>query len=202
MRRYLQSFPGVTIRYRLGDYARAMMIKRILTICAAVAAGAAATSLASAQNYPPPPGSGYSTAPQPYPPTGYPADYRRAPGSPDFDSLQDDEAAPTSTALPPPGPVLSPDDPRYGRPMGAPPLYNADRGAPTGPVLSPDDPRYGRPAGPPPVIYSDRPGGQPQQTTSDRDNGAPASGCIYPNDDLNLRPPGAVGSPSGATAAT
>jgi lipoprotein-anchoring transpeptidase ErfK/SrfK len=27
---------------------------------------------------------------------------------------------------------------------------------PTGPVLSPDDPRYGRPAGPPPVIYSDR----------------------------------------------
>jgi lipoprotein-anchoring transpeptidase ErfK/SrfK len=27
---------------------------------------------------------------------------------------------------------------------------------PTGPILSPDDPRYGRPAGPPPVIYSDR----------------------------------------------
>jgi lipoprotein-anchoring transpeptidase ErfK/SrfK len=25
--------------------------------------------------------------------------------------------------------------------------------------MSPDDPRYGRPAGPPPVIYSDRPGG-------------------------------------------
>ena len=28
--------------------------------------------------------------------------------------------------------------------------------------MSPDDPRYGRPAGPPPVIYSDRPAGAPQ----------------------------------------
>jgi len=183
------------------------MIKRILTICAAVAAGAAATSLASAQNYPATPGPAYSAAPQPYPqpypPNGYPADYRRAPGTPDFDSLQDDESAPTSTALPPPGPVLSPDDPRYGRPMGAPPLYNADRGVPAGPVLSPDDPRYGRPAGPPPVIYSDRPGGPPQQTYSDRDNGVPASGFIYPNEDnRDLRPPGTVGTPNGVTAST
>jgi lipoprotein-anchoring transpeptidase ErfK/SrfK len=191
------------IRYRLGDYTRTMMIKRILTICAAVAAGAAATSLASAQNYPTAPGPGYSGAPPAYPPAGYPADYRRAPGNPDFDSLEDDEAAPTSTALPPPGPVLSPDDPRYGRPMGAPPLYNADRGAPTGPVLSPDDPRYGRPAGPPPVIYSNRPGGPPQQTYSDRDNGAPGSGFIYPSDDnRDMRPPGAVGAPNGATGST
>ncbi len=38
--------------------------------------------------------------------------------------------------------------------MGAPPVYS-DRGAPTGPVLSPDDPRYGRPMAPPPA-YSDR----------------------------------------------
>jgi hypothetical protein len=56
-----------------------MMIKHILTICAAVAAGAAGTSLALAQQgYPPPPGSIYSTVPQPYPPayppSGYPAD--------------------------------------------------------------------------------------------------------------------------------
>ena len=35
----------LTVRCRLGDYTRAMMIKRILTICAAVAAGAAGTSL-------------------------------------------------------------------------------------------------------------------------------------------------------------
>ena len=171
------------------------MIKRILTICAAVAAGAAATSLASAQNYPQPRDPAYSAAPPPYP-----TDYRSGQRPPDFDQL-DDEDGPGSTALPPPGPVLSPDDPRYGRPMGAPPLYNADRGAPTGPVLSPDDPRYGRPAGPPPVIYSDRPGGQPQQATSDRDNGAPGSGFIYPSDDnRDMRPPGAVGA-TGSTPA-
>jgi lipoprotein-anchoring transpeptidase ErfK/SrfK len=71
----------------------------------------------------------------------------------------------------PTGPVLSPDDPRYGRPMGAPPVYS-DRSVPTGPVMSPDDPRYGRPSDPPPVIYSDR--------------GRPAA-------DDGLRPPDAVG---------
>ena len=127
------------------------MIRRILTICAAVAAGTAATSLAQAQqSYPVAPGAVYS----PYPPSG-PPDYRR--GAPDFDALNEEDEGPNgrgSTALSPPGPVLSPDDPRYGRPMGAP-VYS-DRGAPTGPVLSPDDPRYGRPNGPPPVIYSDR----------------------------------------------
>ena len=178
------------------------MIKRILTICAAVTAGAAGTSLALAQQGSPvPPGAVYSTAPQPYLPGGYPADYRRTPRVPDFDPLEDDEApnAQSWTALPPPGPVLSPDDPRYGRPLGAPPVYS-DRGAPTGPILSPDDPRYGRPDGPPPVIYSDRPSGAPQ-TYSDRDdNRIPGSGFIYPNeDDHALRPPEAVGAPSGVT---
>ena len=132
---------------------------------------------------------------QPYPP----ADYRRGSGRPDFDGLDDEDGpnAQSSTALPPPGPVLSPDDPRYGRPMDAPPVYS-DRAMPTGPVLSPDDPalwpsdgcsaglfrphradrsgpfpddpRYGRPAGPPPQTYSDR----------------------------DMRPPGSVGAP-GAT---
>src|SRR6202011_2853580 len=150
----------LTVRCRLGDYTTAMMIRHILTIGAAVAAGSAATSLALAQGYPVPPGAVYSTAPAPapYSPGGYPSDYRRAPGAPDFDALEDDEApnAQSSTALPPPRPVLSPDDPRYGRPAGAP-VYS-DRGPPmpTGPVMSPDDPRYGRPAGPPPVIYGDR----------------------------------------------
>src|SRR5450755_2295668 len=100
MRRYLRpsAFNGPV---SAGDYTRAMMIKNILTICAAVAAGAAGTSLASAQGYPvSPPGAAYSTAPQPYPPGGYPADYRRAPGAPDFDALEDDEApnAQSSTA--------------------------------------------------------------------------------------------------------
>jgi lipoprotein-anchoring transpeptidase ErfK/SrfK len=182
-----------------------MMIKRILTICAAVTAGVAGTSLALAQGYSAPPGSVYSTAPAPYPPGGYPADYRRAPGPQDFDGLDDDEGpnAQSSTALPPPGPVLSPNDPRYGRPMGAPPAYS-DRGAPTGPILSPDDPRYGRPDGPPPVIYSDRPPGSPREIYSDRgsDHRIPGSGFIYPNDDNRaLRPPEAVGAPSNVTGA-
>ena len=153
-----------------------------------------------------PPGPVYSTAPQPYPPGGYPADYRRAPGAPNFDALEDDEKpdARNSAALPPPGPVLSPDDPRYGRADGPPPVYSdrnaptgpilspddpryghpdgarpvySDRAAPTGPILSPDDPRYGRPDGPPPVIYSDR---------RDGDNAAP-------KENGGLRPPEAVG---------
>jgi lipoprotein-anchoring transpeptidase ErfK/SrfK len=179
-----------------------MMIKRILTICAALTAGAAGTSLALAQGYsqPPAPGSVYSNAPAPgYPPGGYMVDERRAPGAPDFDALDDDEApnAQSSTALSPPGPILSPNDPRYGRPAGAPPVYSE-----RGPILSPDDPRYGRPDGPPPVIYSDRPAGPPQQTYSDRgsDNRIPGSGFSYPNDDhRGLRPPEAVGAPTGVT---
>jgi lipoprotein-anchoring transpeptidase ErfK/SrfK len=166
-----------------------MMIKHILTACAAAAAGAAGISIAHAQqSYPLPPGAIYApAAPQPYPQGGYPADYRRGPGVPDFDSLEDDEAPQNSTALPPPGPVLSPDDPRYGRPMGAPPgarpVYST---APTGPILSPDDPRYGRPAAPPAVIYADRPAGAPQD----------------PNDyNRGPRPPEAVGAPTGAVGA-
>ncbi len=209
------------------------MIKRILTICAAVTAGAAGTSVALAQSYPVPPGAVYSS---PYPPGGAPADYRRAPGVPDYDLLDDDDlrrvrprcrrlarcCRPTIRAMAarwappvysdrgvPTGPVLSPDDPRYGRPMGAPPVYSdrsvptgpvlspddprygrpmtpppaySDRGTPTGPVLSPDDPRYGRPMAPPAVIYSDRGNG---------DNRAPAAD--------GLRPPEAIGAQGGAT---
>jgi lipoprotein-anchoring transpeptidase ErfK/SrfK len=183
-----------------------MMIKRILTICAAVsaalAAGSAGTSFALAQGYPQRQNPAYSTAPAPYPP-GNPADYRRAPGAgvgvPDFDALEDDDTpnAQSSTALPMPGPVLSPDDPRYGRPMGAP-VYS-DR-APQGPVLSPNDPRYGRPDGPPPVIYSDRPAGPPPVYSDRGDNRVPGSGFIYPNEDGRaMRPPGAVGPSTGVT---
>ncbi len=188
------------------------MSKSILTICAALMAGAAGTSLALAQGYPvSPPGAVYAPAPQPYPPGGYPADYRRGPGpgAPDFDSLEDDEApnAQSSTALSPPGPVLSPDDPRYAHPERSRPIYT-DRGAPTGPILSPDDPRYahaadpppangaptgpvlspndpryGRLDGPPPVIYSDR-----------------AAGSGNPNDERGMRPPEAIGGPGAAPA--
>jgi lipoprotein-anchoring transpeptidase ErfK/SrfK len=168
-----------------------MMIKTILTASAVVAAAAAGTSLAQAQQgYPQPPGSVYSAAP--YPPGGYTVDELRRP-APDFDDLDDDDAPParSATALPTPGPILSPADPRYGRtdsqrPDGRPVYSNV----PTGPVMSPDDPRYGRPAGPPPVIYADRPpAGAPQGYP---DNRIPGSG-IYSNED-SLRPPGAIGA--------
>jgi lipoprotein-anchoring transpeptidase ErfK/SrfK len=186
----------------LGVYTKAMMNNRILTICAAIAAGMAGTSLAHAQQGYPVQGQAYSTAPGPYVPGGYATDERRRPGEPDFDALDDDDApnGQNAAALPPPGPVMSPSDPRYGRPVGAPvysdrgapmptgpilspddprygraapaPVYS-DRGAPmpTGPILSPDDPRYGRPAGPPAVIYGDRPPGSQQQQPVYSDRG-------------------------------
>ncbi|MET0719804.1 MAG: L,D-transpeptidase family protein [Tardiphaga sp.] len=180
-----------------------MMIKHVLTIFATVAVSAAGTSLAVAQGYPAASQSGYSIAPDPsYPPGGYPADSRsrRAlDAMPDFDALDEDDApAPRGRAdvgLPTPGPVMSPDDPRYGRPAGrvavmppsdlppaspllppaGAPVYS-DR-APQGPVMSPDDPRYGRPMGPPPVIYSDR----------------------TPDDGRGMRPPEGVGTQGGYT---
>jgi lipoprotein-anchoring transpeptidase ErfK/SrfK len=197
-----------------------MMIKAILTTCAAVAAGAAGTSFVLAQGYPVPPAGAYSTAPQPYLPGGYQADHRRAPAAPDFDALEDDEApdALSSTALPPPGPVLSPGDPRYGRPDNSRPVYS-DRAVPTGPILSPDDPRYGRPAGAP--VYSDRgaptgpilspddprygrPDGAPAVIYSDRGNGdARVPGYVNPNDpNRQLRPPEGIGAPTNVTGAT
>jgi lipoprotein-anchoring transpeptidase ErfK/SrfK len=177
-----------------------MMIKRILTIGAAVgtalAAGAAGNSPALAQQgYYPPPGPVYSAPPEPYPPSDY---YRRGSGRPDFDGMDDEDGpnAQSSTALPTPGPgpVLSPDDPRYGRPMGAPPVYS-DRNMPTGPVLSPDDPRYGRPMGAPPA-YSDRgmPAGQVPSPDDPR-YGRPAGPPQPAYSDRDMRPPGAVGAP-------
>ena len=198
MRRYLRPF-AVNGPVWPGDYTKPMMIHRILTIFAAVAAAAAGSSVAQAQQgYPVPPG--YSAIPGSYPPGGYVIDDRRGPGVPDFDALEDDEApnAQSSTALPPPGPVLSPNDPRYGRPAGAP-VYS-DRGPPSGPILSPDDPRYGRPAGAPSVIYADRPPGPPQQTYSDRsDSRIPGAGIVYPNDGRPLRPPEGIGAAPGVT---
>jgi len=186
------------------------MNKCILTICAALATGMAASSLALAQSYPVPPGSIYSTAPQPYPPVGYPSDYRR--GVPDFDSLEDDEApsALSSTALPPPGPVLSPQDPRYGRPDSRP-VYS-ERGVPTGPILSPDDPRYGRPDSRPvysergvptgPILSPDDPRyGRPDSRPVYSDRGVPTGPILSPDDPRYGRPdgpPGVIYSDRGA----
>src|SRR3954463_15055 len=75
-------------------YTRAMMIKRILTVLATVAAGTAGTSLALAQVYPQTPGASYSRDPN-YPPGGYRADYRDPRAAPPaLDALEDDEATP------------------------------------------------------------------------------------------------------------
>jgi len=184
---------GLTVQCLPGDYTDTMTITRFLTISAAVMAGAASLSLAHAQQaYPVPPGA-YSPAPQ-----GYPGDYRRGQGAPNFDQLEDDDANPVALTPPgPTGPILSPDDPRYANavPQGA---------VPQGPVMSPDDPRYGRPAGPP-VIYADRPPGAPQgyQNQGYQNQGYPNQG--YPNqgygDPNALRPPGAVGPGPAVTGA-
>jgi len=157
-----------------------MTITRSLMICAVVMAGAATLSAVHAQQAYTVPQGTYSQAPLSYPPA-YPSDERR---QPNFDQVQDDQANPTAQPPRAPGPILSPDDPRYANAV------------PQGPVMSPDDPRYGRPAGPPPVIYADRPPGAPQ--------GYPNQG--YPNQaygDPNApRPPEAVGPSGSAPAVT
>jgi lipoprotein-anchoring transpeptidase ErfK/SrfK len=168
-----------------------MMIKHFLTICAAATVAAAGTSIVHAQqSYPVQQAPAYPVQQAPVygtPSYGPPAEYRPGDRMPNFDALEDDDDAMPQASLPPPGPsgpIMSPDDPRYGRAGGAPPVYSAAppqgpvmspddprygrpaagpaySAAPQGPVMSPDDPRYGRPAGPPPVIYADRPGPAP-----------------------------------------
>src|SRR3981189_689414 len=86
----------------LGDYTRAMMIKRILTASALVAAAAGGGNFLcqAAAGRPPPPGSVYSATPAPYPPGGYITDDRRQPGAPDFDAPEDDEAPNAQSSTP------------------------------------------------------------------------------------------------------
>jgi lipoprotein-anchoring transpeptidase ErfK/SrfK len=186
-----------------------MMIKHFLTICAATAAVAAGTSLALAQQpYPASPGAVTSQPPAAYPPSGYPVEVRREPGAPDLDQLEDDDAPPAQAGLPPPGPVVSPDDPRYGRP-----LYT-DRApvAPSGPILSPDDPRYGRPAGAPVAIAPSGPILSPDDPRYGRPAGAPVAVAptgpiLSPDDPRYGRPAGPpaviyADRPPGAPSAT
>jgi lipoprotein-anchoring transpeptidase ErfK/SrfK len=180
-----------------------MMIKHFLTICAAATAAAAGTSLVQAQQ-------SYPVQQAPTYQQGYPSEYRPGDRAPSFDALDDDDDAMpapprNSAALPPPGPVMSPDDPRYGRPAGAPPVYSNN--APQGPVMSPDDPRYGRPAGAPPV-YSNAPQG-PVMSPDDPRYGRPAGppAVIYADRpaapqgaDDGLRPPEGIGGPAATGA--
>jgi lipoprotein-anchoring transpeptidase ErfK/SrfK len=181
-----------------------MMIKHFLTICAAATAAAAGTSLVQAQQ-------SYPVQQAPTYQQGYPSEYRPGDRAPNFDALDDDDdgmpAQPrNSAALPPPGPVMSPDDPRYGRPAGAPPVYSNN--APQGPVMSPDDPRYGRPAGAPPVYSNSAPQG-PVMSPDDPRYGRPAGppAVIYADRpaapqgaDDGLRPPEGIGGPAATGA--
>lgn len=172
------------------------MIKHFLTICAAVTVAAAGTSLAQAQSYPV----------QQVPVYGAPSEYRPGDRMPNFDALDDEDDAMPHASLPPPGPggpIMSPDDPRYGRPAG-PPVYSA--APPQGPVMSPDDPRYGRPAGAP--VYSAAPAQGPVMSPDDPRYGRPASppAVIYADRPAQapagdgLRPPEAVGGPAATGA--
>src|SRR5215470_16142818 len=99
MCRYLRS-SAVNPPVGLGVYTKAMMNNRILTICAAMAAAMAGTSLAHAQGYPASSSQSYATAPGPYVQGGYQGgSYQagnsqggyavndRRPGEPDFDAL-------------------------------------------------------------------------------------------------------------------
>jgi lipoprotein-anchoring transpeptidase ErfK/SrfK len=151
-----------------------MAQRNFVVLAVLAAAGVTAGSGAQAQIF--------SPSPQAYPsqqsyPSNAPPAYR-GPGAPppNFDALDDDDDLPQgSVAAPGPGPVLSPNDPRYGRPMGPPPVIYSDR-----------------PGGPPPV-YSDR--GQPMYPDRGQpmypDGGPPAGSAVQDA----MRPPAAVGAP-------
>ena len=164
---------------------------RSLTTAFAVSAvaGLSGASVALAQSYPPPPGYSQPIQPAPY-------DARDDRGVPDFDRLDGDDRG---TALSPPG---YQQQPNYQQSAPQQQSYQQPGLDPRGPVMSPDDPRYGRPtAYSPPPAYSDR-GPAPAPAYSDRgpapiysDRGPP-QGADFTD---RPRPPGTVdGAPTGA----
>lgn len=111
-------------------------------------AGLAGASVALAQSYPPPPGYSQPIQPAPY-------DARDDRSVPDFDRLDGDDRG---TALSPPGYQQQPNYQQQPAPQQQ--SYQQPGLDPRGPVMSPDDPRYGRSTvysdrGPAP-IYSER----------------------------------------------
>ena len=146
---------------------------------------------ALAQTYPAPPGYSQPLQTAPY---GEPGRYPNDRGVPDFDRLDGDDRG---TGLPPPGYQQQPNYQQAPQQQS----YQQPGLDPRGPVMSPDDPRYGRPTiyappaysdqGPPPVIYSDR---GPAPILTDR---GPPQGTDYGD---RLRPPGAIdgGAATGA----
>jgi lipoprotein-anchoring transpeptidase ErfK/SrfK len=159
------------------------MAQRGFAVLAFLATTAVVSVPASAQVYSPaapqsyPSNQGYGSQSYPSEPRGYQNPYAAQRRAPNFDALDDDDdnGVQGSTALSTPGPVMSPEDPRYGRPMNAPP-----QNAPSGYAE--------RPA---PYSYSDR--SAVGSVPSDR---APAYGAR----EEGVRPPQALGAPTGEPA--
>ena len=169
------------------------MTTRLSVMTAFFSAGVAAmpltATLALAQSYPPPPG--YSQPLQTVP-GGYDRDAR---GAPDFDLLEDDEAPGRrgDVALSPPGYQQQPSNNYQNQPR------TYEQQGYTGPILSPDDPRYGRPAGQPVApAYSDRGPPQQQPPYADRQDGAPRPpGAVDgggPSGPIAQQPPAPIGA--------
>jgi lipoprotein-anchoring transpeptidase ErfK/SrfK len=98
-------------------------------------AGLTGAPVALAQSYPPPPGYSQPLQPAPY---GAPDSANR--GVPDFDRLDGDDRG---VALSPPG--YQPQPNYQQQPVPQQQSYQQPGLDPRGPVMSPDDPRYGRP---------------------------------------------------------
>jgi lipoprotein-anchoring transpeptidase ErfK/SrfK len=189
-------------------YIRGMMFNRLSRFSArSLATGVAVfaagfTSAALAQSYPPPPGYSQPLQPAPY---GAPGGYQDDRRVPDFDRLDGDDRG---TALSPPG---YQQQPNYQPSAPQQQSYQQPGLDPRGPVMSPDDPRYGRPMGAPAPVYSDRAppapvysdrAPAPQPGYSDRgpapiySERGPPQGADF-ND--RPRPPGSIdGGPTGA----
>jgi lipoprotein-anchoring transpeptidase ErfK/SrfK len=165
--------------------------KSLATAFAVSAVAALSAPAVLAQSYPAPPGYSQPLQPAPY---GAPDGYRDDRSVPDFDRLDADDRG---AALSPPG---YQQQPNYQQASPQQQSYQQPGLDPRGPVMSPDDPRYGRPTaygqptaqpspanserGPAP-IYSER--GPPQGSDYDRPrppgavDGSPATGAVQPN---------------------
>jgi lipoprotein-anchoring transpeptidase ErfK/SrfK len=115
-----------------------MAQRRFVVLAILAAAGVSASSVSYAQIFSPAP----QAYPSPYP--GAEPRIYRGPGAPppNFDALDDDDDLPQGSVAAP-GAVLSPNDPRYGRPMGPPPVIYSDRPAGPAPIYSDRGPPAG-----------------------------------------------------------
>lgn len=177
--------------------ARSFAAGFVVSTATGLGASVALTSVALAQSYPPPPGYSQPLQPAPY-------DARDDRSVPDFDRLDGDDRG---TALSPPGYQQQPNYQQQSAPQQQ--SYQQPGLDPRGPVMSPDDPRYGRPTayspgqaapaysdrGPAP-IYSDR--GPPQGADfADRPRPPGAVDGGAPTGALDLQAPGTAQGANG-----